>query len=329
MLLNFILLIISLAMIIYGANWLTEGGTGIAKRFGLSEMVIGLTIVAFGTSAPELVISVMSAIKGNAGIAIGNVVGSNIANILLIIGVVAIVRPIIVEKSVMSNDIPLVIIASLALLACGNGHLLDGMENIVTRVDGIMLLLFFAIFLRYTFAQADKANLKENEQELTEVASETNKSAHKSLWKSILLIVVGLAGLVWGGQIFVDNASEIASGMGVSQAIIGLTIVAVGTSLPELATSVVAAVKGHSGLAVGNVIGSCVFNIFFVLGLSAVIRPLPLGEIGNLDLLTMTGSAILFWIAGWLIGKRIITRGEGVLFTVIYIAYIVALILNS
>lgn len=314
-------------MILLGANWLTDGGSGVAKRFGISELVIGLTIVAFGTSAPELVISVMSAIKGSAGLAIGNVVGSNIFNVLMIIGIVAMVRPIKVEHSIMTNEIPLVVLASVALLACGNGHLLDGdMTDMVTRVDGILLLLFFAIFMRYTFSIA-KAAPSHSEPEPRQETSQLEVPV--PMWKACGMIVLGLAALVWGGDIFVDSASSLARAMGVSDAVIGLTIVAAGTSLPELATSVVAATKGRPGLAVGNVIGSCLFNIFFVLGLSAVIRPLPLGSIGNLDLLVMTGAALLFWLFGWIIRHRTITRIEGIILVLLYIAYTTVLIVNA
>ncbi|WP_279120574.1 calcium/sodium antiporter [Muribaculum intestinale] len=327
MLLDILLLVAGLAMILLGANWLTDGGSGVAKRFGISELVIGLTIVAFGTSAPELVISVMSAIKGSAGLAIGNVVGSNIFNVLMIIGIVAMVRPIKVEHSIMTNEIPLVVLASVALLACGNGHLLDGdMTDMVTRVDGILLLLFFAIFMRYTFSIA-KAAPSHSEPEPRQETSQLEVPV--PMWKACGMIVLGLAALVWGGDIFVDSASSLARAMGVSDAVIGLTIVAAGTSLPELATSVVAATKGRPGLAVGNVIGSCLFNIFFVLGLSAVIRPLPLGSIGNLDLLVMTGAALLFWLFGWIIRHRTITRIEGIILVLLYIAYTIVLIVNA
>lgn len=326
--LNILLLVVSLAMILYGASWLTDGGSAVAKRFGMSEMVIGLTIVAFGTSAPELVISLVSALKGSAGLAIGNVVGSNIANVLLIVGVVALVRPIRIEQSVLTREIPFVVLASVALLAAGNKGSLDGGENIVTRVDGIMLLLFFMVFLRYTFSQATKVPDSASEEKGISESKETEETGKKeiSLWRALLMIGGGLAALIWGGDIFVDNASRLAFSIGISEAVVGLTIVAVGTSLPELATSVVAAIKGHSGMAVGNVIGSCLFNILFVLGASAVITPLPLGGIGNLDMLTMTGAALMFWIFGWKIGDREITRIEGGVMTLCYITYIVALL---
>lgn len=328
MILNILLLVVSLAMILYGASWLTDGGSAVAKRFGMSEMVIGLTIVAFGTSAPELVISLVSALKGSAELAIGNVVGSNIANVLLIVGVVALVRPIRIEQSVLTREIPFVVLASVALLAAGNKVWLDGGENVVTRVDGIMLLLFFMVFLRYTFSQATKVPDSASEEKGISESKETEETGKKeiSLWRALLMIGGGLAALIWGGDIFVDNASRLAFSIGISEAVVGLTIVAVGTSLPELATSVVAAIKGHSGMAVGNVIGSCLFNILFVLGASAVITPLPLGGIGNLDMLTMTGAALMFWIFGWKIGDREITRIEGGVMTLCYIAYIVALL---
>ncbi|MGN0237384.1 MAG: calcium/sodium antiporter [Lepagella sp.] len=322
--LNILLLVVSLAMILYGASWLTDGGSAVAKRFGMSEMVIGLTIVAFGTSAPELVISLVSALKGSAELAIGNVVGSNIANVLLIVGVVALVRPIRIEQSVLTREIPFVVLASVALLATGNKVWLDGGENVVTRVDGIMLLLFFMVFLRYTFSQAKKVDKCNEKKECNEVGEADKKSV--PLWRALLMIIGGLAALIWGGDIFVDNASRLAFSIGISEAVVGLTIVAVGTSLPELATSVVAAVKGHSGIAVGNVIGSCLFNILFVLGASAAITPLPLGGIGNLDLLTMTGAALMFWIFGWKIGDREITRVEGAIMTLGYLAYMIMLL---
>lgn len=332
MLLDILLLATGLAMIIFGANWLTDGGSGVAKRFGISELVIGLTIVAFGTSAPELVISVMSAIKGSAGLAIGNVVGSNIFNVLMIIGIVAMVRPIKVEKGIMTNEIPLVVLASTALLACANGHLLDGASvDMVTRVDGILLLLFFAIFMRYTFSIAKDTTPAQGTAATEEPSQQKEDEGASTMpvWKACVMIAAGLAGLVWGGDIFVDSASSLARRMGVSDAIIGLTIVAAGTSLPELATSVVAAMKGRPGLAVGNVIGSCLFNIFFVLGVSSTIRPLPFGAIGNVDLLVMTGAALLFWLFGWVIKHRTITRIEGGILVACYIAYTAYLIANA
>ncbi len=320
MILDIVFLVIGLALILVGANMLTDGAADIARRWGVSDLVVGLTVVAFGTSAPELVISVMSAIEGNAGLAIGNVVGSNIFNVCVIVGITALVVPIKVEKSILTKDIPLVLLSALALLAIGNGVLLDGdAVNAVNRVDGILLLLFFAIFMRHTFSQAHSAG---------ETSSGGSEASVKMMpvWKSCLWVILGLAGLIYGGDRFVAGASAIASGLGVSDAVIGLTIVAAGTSLPELATSIAAALKGKPGLAIGNVIGSNIFNIFLVLGVSAVISPLPFGSIGNFDLLTLTAVCLLFWIFGWFFRERTITRGEGAILTACYIGYVAWLI---
>ncbi len=321
MLLSIISLIGGLALILVGANILTDGSSAVARRWGVSELVIGLTIVAFGTSAPELVISLMSAAKGATELAIGNVVGSNIFNVLMIIGIVALIKPMKVGRSTIANELPMVFLSALALLAIGNGPLLDGApEAVVSRVSGILLLLFFAIFMRYTFHQAHSAPSPETEAELAA------DNPGMGLLKASLFIVGGLAGLIFGGNLFVVGASDIASALGVSEAVIGLTIVAVGTSLPELATSIVAAIKGKGDLAIGNVIGSNIFNIFMVAGASAVVEPLRFGSIGNVDLLTLTLACLLFWAFGRWGGKDEYTRAEGAIFVAIYIAYTVYLI---
>ena len=316
---DFVWLLIGVALIIFAANWLTDGAASIARRFGISDLVVGLTVVAFGTSTPELSISIVSDLQGNAPMAIGNVVGSNIFNILIIIGVVALIRPIKVERSLMVNDIGLVVISALALLAIGYGDVLgDTKVNIVSRVSGILLLLFFAIFLRYTFSQAKTGDHADD-------PAVTKGADRKELpvWRSVLLVVAGLAGLVYGGDRFVAVASGVAMSLGMSEAVVGLTIVAAGTSLPELAASIAAAVKGNSGIAVGNVIGSNIFNIFLVLGAAATIRPLPFGGITHFDLLAMTGASLVFWLFCWKFGKRTITRGEGAILVAAYVAYIV------
>lgn len=326
MILDIIYLVIGLALILLGANWLTDGSAAIAKRFGISDLVVGLTVVAFGTSAPELVISVMSAISGSAGLAIGNVVGSNIFNILVIIGITAMVKPIRVEKSVMTNELPLTLLSSVVLLAMGNAVILNGAsESVLTRVDGILLLLFFAIFMRYTFAQAHALP----EPESDPAAQDVSQKPPMSTAKAIALVIAGLAGLVGGGNRFVAGASGIASGLGVSEAVIGLTIVAMGTSLPELAASIVAALKGKSDLAIGNVIGSCIFNAFFILGTAATISQLPFGTIGNVDLLTLCGASLLFLIFARIYRERTITRAEGALMTAGYVAYTAWLIIQT
>ncbi len=315
--LDVVFLIGGLALILLGANGLTDGAAAVAKRFHISDLVIGLTIVALGTSAPELVISTMAALGGSAEMAIGNVVGSNIFNVLAIIGVTALVMPIKVGEGTMSKEIPLVILCSFVLAFMANDVILDGgSRNIISRIDGLVLLGFFLIFMRYTFAIARSGNAEEEETKIKEMP----------IWKSALFIAGGLAGLIYGGQLFVDGASGIASSLGVSESIIGLTIVAGGTSLPELATSVTAALKKNPGIAIGNVIGSNLFNILFVLGCSATISPLSMGGINNVDMAVLIGSAILFWLVGWFFKKRTITRVEGALLVICYIAYTAYLI---
>ena len=273
MILDIVYLVLGLGLILWGANALTDGSSAIARKWGVSDLVIGLTVVAFGTSAPELTISIISALNGTAEMAIGT----------------AMVVPIRIEKSIMTNEIPLVILSALALLAMGNGPWLDGEATpLLSRVDGIILLLFFLIFMRYTFSQARDT---QGSDPSADAGAEKKEMA---IWKAVLWVVLGLGALILGGDRFVAGASGIASGLGVSEAVIGLTVVAAGTSLPELATSVTAAIKGKPGIALGNVIGSNIFNIFLVLGTSATIKPLTFGSIGNLDLMVLTGACLMF-----------------------------------
>jgi len=326
---NILLLIGGLILILLGANGLTDGAASVAKRFRIPPIVIGLTIVAFGTSAPELTVSVSSALKGSADIAIGNVVGSNIFNTLMIVGCTALFAPIVITRNTLRKEIPLCILSSIVLLICANDAFLDkAPENILNRVDGLLLLCFFLIFMGYTFAIASKPVTMEQQAEHPVIEEETEI---KSLpwWQSILYIIGGLAALIYGGQLFVDGATGIARNLGVSESIIGLTLVAGGTSLPELATSIVAALKKNPEIAIGNVIGSNLFNIFFVLGCSASITPLRLSGITNFDLFTLVGSGILLWLFGLFFAKRTITRIEGGIMILCYVAYTVILIYNT
>ncbi|MBO4944157.1 MAG: calcium/sodium antiporter [Muribaculaceae bacterium] len=326
MILSIVYLVLGLVLILVGANALTDGASAIARRSGISELVIGLTIVAFGTSAPELVITVVSAAQGNTELALGNVVGSNIFNILVIIGVTSMIKPMHIGSSVMTNELPMVLLSSLAILIMGNSIELDGsQESVLTRTDGLILLLFFAIFMRYTFSQArhpraDQENMPSGEPE---------KAKGMGLFKAWIWLLGGLGMLIFGGDKFVDGASAVARAMGVSDAVIGLTIVSIGTSLPELATSVTAAIKGQPGIALGNVIGSNIFNVFFVGGVGAVVRPLQFGAIGNVDLLVLTGASLLFWLFVRIIGHNTITRGEGALLFLCYAGYMVWLVVNA
>lgn len=317
-------LVLGLVLILVGANMLTDGASAIARRWGVSDIVVGLTVVAFGTSAPELTISILSAMQGSADMAIGNVVGSNIFNVFVIIGVVAMIHPIQVTRSIMTNEIPFVIVSSLALLAIGCGPQL-GLPGIreIGRPDGILLLLFFAIFMRYTFSQAKNVDNREDP-----VASNASSRPLLPAWKATLWILGGLAGLVWGGDRFVDGASGVAKSLGMSEALIGLTIVAAGTSLPELATSCVSAIKGKTGIAIGNVIGSNIFNIFMVLGVTSTIMPLPFGGVTTQDLIVMTVATLMFWFFGWRFGNRCINRWEGAVLLICYLAYVTFQVLS-
>ena len=305
--------------VVIGSQFVVNGATIIARACGMSERFIGLTIVAFGTSAPELTVSVSSALKGSADIAIGNVVGSNIFNTLMIVGCTALFAPIAVTRNTLQKEIPLCILSSIALLICANDIFLNEDEaNILSITDGLLLLCFFAIFMSYTFAIASHTP--------EEAAGDEESIKQLPLWKSILYILGGLGALIAGGSLFVDGASGIARNLGVSESVIGLTLVAGGTSLPELATSIVAALKKNPEIAIGNVVGSNLFNVFFVLGCSASITPLHLTGITNLDLWVLIGSGILLWMFGLFFAKRTITRIEGSIMVLCYIAYTTFLI---
>lgn len=314
---SILLLIIGLGLVLFGANMMTDGSVGIARRFGMSDFMIGLTIVAMMTSAPELTVSVTSALDGSPSMAVGNIVGSNIFNILIIVGLTALINPITVSRGILVNELPLVILSSLALLAIGAAPWLDGGAMTITRVEGLLLLLFFAIFLRYTFASAKPDESTQPKEE---------KAPQAPLWRSILLTVSGLIALIWGGDWFVEGATGLARSLGWSEALIGLTILAAGTSLPELATSVAAALKGHSDLCMGNVIGSNIFNIFFVLGTTSTICPLPFGGIGMLDLWVLAGASVLLWLVSRIGHRQLtVTRQEGAAMVALYIGYIAIL----
>ena len=317
MIADILLFIVGLALILSGANALTDGASSIAKRMKVSELVIGLTIVAFGTSAPELAVSAISAIKGNGDIALGNVVGSNIFNTLMIIGCTVLVRPLKVSRLLIKKEIPLCILASFVLiLLCA-----DATEGCVagglSRTDGLVLLCFMAIFLSHTFSIAAGEEQNASESGIKEMP----------LWRAILFSIGGLIFLIAGGESFVRGASGLARALGASESLIAVTIVAGGTSLPELATSVVAALKGRSEMAVGNVVGSNLFNIFLILGLSSTISPIKLAGIGGIDLGMVLLSSIVLWFLGVFYKERTITRAEGALMIELYVAYTLYLIL--
>ena len=315
---DILMLIGGLILILVGANGLTDGASSVAKRFNIPSIVIGLTIVSFGTSAPELAVSVSGAINGNADIAIGNVVGSNLFNTLMIVGCTALVTPIVITRNTLRKEIPLCILSSIVLLICANDVIINKAAiNVISRTDGLLLLCFFAIFMGYTFAISRNGD-----------DEGADKIKDMTIWKSTIYVIVGLAALVYGGEWFVKGASNIARNLGVSEAIIGLTLVAGGTSLPELATSIVAAIKKNPELAIGNAIGSNLFNIFFVLGCSASITPLKAVGITNFDLVSLVVAGILVWFFGLFFAKRTITRIEGAILVMCYVGYITYLIWN-
>ena len=320
---SIVLFIVGLALLILGSNWLVDGASSLARRFNISDLVIGLTIVAFGTSSPELVVNLVASFGGNTDIAIGNVVGSNIFNILMILGVTAMVAPIAIRGTTTWKEIPFSILAVVVMGIMANDFLIDGFTNMdgsprseISRIDGLVLLCFFMIFLAYTFA------LAKNKDQAMEPPGKVI-----TLPKTILFITLGLAGLIVGGKLLVDGAIDIARMLGLSEEVIGLTVVAAGTSMPELATSVVAAFKKNSDIAIGNVVGSNIFNIFLVLGLSASIRPIPFDYVNsNLDLLVLLGSSLLMFSFIFIGRGRRINRIQGVLFFFSFTAYMTYLL---
>lgn len=320
---DFLILILGVALVLLGADKLTDGATGLARRFRVNDLVIGLTVVAFGTSLPEFVTSLFAAVKGSSAISLGNVIGSNIFNTLVIVGLTALTRPIWVSKSTLVKDIPFALLASLVFgVLCLDIWFNPGISNSISRGDGLVLLFFFIIFMYYTFSIARNKN--DEHQQNTEGLSD--QIIQMPYWKISLYIVVGLLGLVLGGNLFVSGASGIALDLGVSEAVIGLTLVAGGTSLPELATSIVAAKKGNSAIAIGNVIGSNIFNVFFVLGVCSFISPMNADSVSMTDIYLLLFSMLLMW--GFASTSRQISRWEGVVMTAFYVAYVGYLILN-
>ena len=316
MILDIIYVIAGICFILIGADALTAGASTVARRFGVSEFVVGVIIVGLGTSMPELTVSLMGALENNPGLSIGNVVGSNIVNILLITGMTAMVYPLTVTRSLIIKEIPMVVGVSLLLLVMSFFPVANGVsQRILTRLDGVILLVLLGLFIMYLLKQPNDMPDAEGPKE--------------SMTKAVVKIVLGLAGLIIGGNRFVFGASALASMMGVSDALIGLTLAAVGTSLPELATSVVAARKGKVDMALGNIIGSNIMNILLILGLCSVITPLPFGDVSVVDLSVMAGAAVLLWLTSRFYKELKITRIEGAVMFVCYIAYVAWLIVQQ
>lgn len=350
MAINIVLLVLGVIIVLKGADWLTDGAVNIATRFGVSQMVIGLTIVAMGTSMPEFCVSMVSALKGTPDLAVGNVVGSNTLNTLLIVGCSALVAPIMVKRSSVKRDIPFAVVASLLML-------LFCLDGAIGRVDAAVLFAGFCLFMFVTLKyaktteehaaavatngaatataipEASSSQTPASEASSYETSdheassSETSQASGTSMLKAVVMLVVGLLCLIAGSNMFVDNASFVASSLGVSDAVIGLTIVAGGTSLPELATSMVSAKKGNSDIAIGNVIGSNVFNILMIIGITGLVKPMHIAGITTLDLIMMLASMLLMWFFCRTTYK--VKRWEGAVLTIVYLAYLTWLIMNA
>jgi cation:H+ antiporter len=306
-----LLLIVGFLLTVFGANWLVDGAASLAKKLNISNLVIGLTVVAFGTSMPEFVVSFISALNDKTDIAVGNVVGSNIFNVLFILGISAFLYPISVQRSTIWKEIPYSLLAAVVLLFMANDVILDNeTQGWISRIDGLVLLSFFVIFLYYSMEISK--NVSDSENEVKEF----------TILKSIFLLIVGLVGLIFGGRFMVNSAVDIARVLGISEAIIGLTIVSIGTSVPELATSIVAAMKKNSDIAIGNVVGSNIFNIFFILGISATISPLSFNPVMNFDLVVCALTSGLLFLFMFVGHKGKLMKMEGLFFMLLYVVYV-------
>ena len=314
MIINILLIVIGFVLLIKGADLLVDGACNVAKKFKIPQIIVGLTIVSIGTSLPELMVSTKASIEGLSDVSIANVVGSNLCNLLLILGLSAILRPIDFEKETKYFDIPISIISGIAILVMGNRIFSD--DNFISRVDGTILLVMFAMFIAYTIYMS-KHNL-ESGAEITD----NNEVKNVSIWISIVYILIGIIGLKFGGDFVVDNAVTISSALGISQKIISLTIIAIGTSLPELATSVMAAIKGNSQIAIGNVIGSNISNLLLIIGVSSLINPVTYETNFNLDILFLLVCTVLIYTFTVGEPKNKMTRGNGIIYAFLYIIYI-------
>lgn len=316
------LLIVGLALILAGANFLTDGSAGLAQRFRVPEFIIGLTVVAIGTSTPELVVSVLSAIAGKSDVAIGNVVGSNLFNVFVILGICALIRPLPLTASNIRRDIPFGMIAALLLLVMSSDRLLHtGAADRIGRLDGIVMLALYIALMWYTVRttkRASAAGLAAN----SAASAGPGAKPPAALWICIVMIVGGLGGLIYGGELFLSHATALARKLGISESVIAITLVAGGTSLPELASSVVSLFKGKTEMALGNVIGSNIANILMILGLSATIHPLSMGGITTGDILMVALSSLLLFVTAFSFRRKTIDRWEGAIFLAVYVAYI-------
>ncbi|MDD4210052.1 MAG: calcium/sodium antiporter [Bacteroidales bacterium] len=310
------LLIIGFVILIKSADWMVDGASNLAKKYNISDLAIGLTVVAFGTSAPELVVNSVAAFQNHPDIVFGNIIGSNNMNIYIVLGLAGIITPLAVQSCTVWKEIPISLLAIIVLFLFTN-EILYTNNQLLTRWEGFVLLIFFVLFLLYVYKQ-----LKTD----TSSALETPVVKNMSLSKIWILIIIGISGLVIGGKLVVDNAGLLAVSLGISEKIIGLTIVAFGTSLPELATSVVAAIKKNNNIAVGNIIGSNIFNLFLILGVSAVIRPIKYSNAFNTDMLILTLGTFILFIAMFTGKRKKLDRWEAAIMLAVFIAYTIYLI---
>lgn len=315
MILEIVLIIVGLAVVLWGADRFTDGACALARSLKVSELVIGLTVVSLGTSLPEFMVSFMSLLRDSSDMSVGNVMGSNIFNVLVIIGASAIMRNIDVEKPLLYRDVPLCLLVSVLL------YLFAVTEGMIVRWEGMVLATLFCCYLLMAYRIALKDRRGQTSSNSSVKEEETDASAEVPAWKIVLLIAVGIAALVVGGRVLVDNAAAVAREWGVSESVIGMTILAGGTSLPELATSVVAARKGSFGLALGNVLGSNIFNIAFVIGFCSSVVPMAVTQIRTLDWAMLVGSVVLVWLTGFT--SRKFGRWEGILLVTCYLAYLI------
>ncbi len=315
------MLIAGLTVLIFGANYMVEGASALAKKFNISNLAIGLTVVAFGTSAPELVVNTFAAVQGHQDIVFGNVLGSNNFNLFIILGITGLITPLVVQSSTAWKEIPISFIAILVLFILVNDGLIYNSESsVLGRIDGAILLIFFGLFLFYVHKQLK--NDPSETGEFIEVPTLTNL-------KMGIYIIAGLGGLIYGGHLVVNNAIGIAESFGISQKIIGLTVVAAGTSLPELATSVVAALKKNADIAVGNIIGSNIFNIFLILGASSMLKPIGFDPNFNMDIYVLAGGTIFLILAMFTGKRRILDRWESMILLLFYLAYTTYLVVQE
>ena len=315
----YVTLILAFVLIIVGAMLLTDGSVAVAERFKVPEFIVGLTIVAVGTSMPELTVSFMSALAGKGDMAIGNVVGSNAFNTLFILGVCAICSPLTFTKSNIRRDIPICILATLALLV------VTLFNEDISRLEGCILLLGYIVMV-VLMIRAEKRAMKLNPQAQPETTSDTPTKKPMPIWRIPIWIIAGLAGLIWGGDLFVESASAIARSWGVSEAVIAITLVAGGTSMPELASSLVSVLKGNTSLAMGNVLGSNIANILLILGACSTVTPLTMGDVAMTDIYIVVASTFVLMLSALVIGRDKLTRIEGLLFVACYAAYVYTLI---